>query len=572
MKLLKLSSDNPKFKTITFKSGLNILAGLQLSDADKKTINGIGKSFSLNLLHLMFGSKLDNRKKSEKQIKEYLSDYGAFYLELESKGVTYKLKKDFSESLYYINDESYSSKEYQLQLKQVLLNRSTDKNLSFRQVLNSFARRYQGTYYSDALTQQGMPIADFNQRYVNLSLLGLDTSLVLEKAAVKDALKKLKEVSKAIKDYEKTLDLSNLKDLKDELEGLKVDKSNFVIAENYDHYENKANELTKQINSIRNEKHRVQKLIKLKLDNLEYSKSESVDVDKIEKIYDEAKFFFNEAVKIRLKDAQDFHLKLMKSRKKRIEQEVKLLRQEIINLDLDLAKLEKQRDLILKDLDSKGALEEYNSISERIKTLESEIFDQEKYKKLLNKFKVEKTELDLKNSEIMVKSVKYLNDSKDELDNIENKFRTLVKKFYANHGGALKIKETVDAKYLYDVDIHVPRDGSQGINEVKIFCYDFLLYQLNPDLLGFIAHDGCIFSEMDSRQKSMIFKVAIENIQTSNLQYFVNIGQASLDEILDADNKIGILTPEEKAEIEESIILKLYDKNPSQWLFGESFG
>jgi uncharacterized protein YydD (DUF2326 family) len=118
----------------------------------------------------------------------------------------------------------------------------------------------------------------------------------------------------------------------------------------------------------------------------------------------------------------------------------------------------------------------------------------------------------------------------------------------------------------------VPRDGSQGINEVKIFCYDFLLYQLRPSLLSFIAHDGCIFSEMDPRQKSMIFKVAIETIENSDLQYFVNIGQSSLDEILDVDDKLQILSKSEKAYIKRSVILELFDKDPSNWLFGTSFG
>lgn len=62
MKLLKLSSSNQSFKTLEFNKGLNILAGLQLSNEDKKTYNGIGKSFSLNLVHLLLGATLDPKK------------------------------------------------------------------------------------------------------------------------------------------------------------------------------------------------------------------------------------------------------------------------------------------------------------------------------------------------------------------------------------------------------------------------------------------------------------------------------------------------------------------------------
>lgn len=87
----------------------------------------------------------------------------------------------------------------------------------------------------------------------------------------------------------------------------------------------------------------------------------------------------------------------------------------------------------------------------------------------------------------------------------------------------------------YDIEIHIPREGSQGVNEVKIFCFDVFLFLKNQKLLSFLAHDGCIFSEMDRRQKSMIFKIVLELIEKN------------------------------------SIRLELYDKNPENWLLGENF-
>ena len=82
-----------------------------------------------------------------------------------------------------------------------------------------------------------------------------------------------------------------------------------------------------------------------------------------------------------------------------------------------------------------------------------------------------------------------------------------------------------------------------------------------------MAHDGCIFSEMDGRQKAMLFKIIIELIKESDLQYFINIGEDSLKMVL----KQNILTDEEKEFIKKHIILKLYDKEPEHRLFGEAF-
>ena len=52
-----------------------------------------------------------------------------------------------------------------------------------------------------------------------------------------------------------------------------------------------------------------------------------------------------------------------------------------------------------------------------------------------------------------------------------------------------------------------------------------LLAALNPNLLGFIAHDSCIFSGVDPRQVATMFKVVLEMVEQHDLQYFVNINK-----------------------------------------------
>jgi len=572
MKLLKLSSDNKKFKTLEFNDGLNIVAGLQLSSEEKQTYNGIGKSFSLNLIHLLLGSMLDKSKQNEKKIFDFLSGYGAFYLEFSHIGISHVIQKDFSESHWFIDDEKITQTSYPAELRKIIIGNKIDSRVSFKQVLNVFARRYGGTYYADVITQQGRPVSDYYQRYVNLFLLGIETDLVVEKFQVKEKLNQLEKARKVVEGYESLLEESNVNDLKDELKDLIKDKNEFIIAENYDKFKNNADKETVEINEIRNSIHKINNNIVRKVESLKQAELTEVDLDEVKKIYEEANFFFKENISIRLDAANEFHLKLLSSRVTRFESEISSLEIEIKKLNRGLAIKERYRDSILKDLDSKGALEEYNSINDRIRTIEEDVRDLEKYKTILEGFKNDESDLELDNARIKTDSIKYLIKSKEHLDLLENKFRELVKRFYKNHGGSLKIKNSKDAKYLYNIDVHVPRDGSQGVNEVKVFCYDFLMYKLNPDLLGFVAHDGCIFSEMDPRQKSMIFKVALEEIHNNDLQYFLNMGESSLKEVLDESNKIKILTDEEKNEVKKSVILELYDKEPSKWLFGESFG
>ena len=183
MRLLQLTSNNPKFKTINFKPDLNIVAGLQLSEDEKKTINGIGKSLSLILVHLMFSAKLDNKKTKEKKLKNFLKEYGEFQLTFTHNNKEYQIIKDFSKPEFYINEEKISQKDYPKKLNEIFM---VDEDLTFRRIFNCFARRYGGDYYSDPLRQQGQPLMDYYQRLTNLKLLGIDTTLVKQQFKIKD--------------------------------------------------------------------------------------------------------------------------------------------------------------------------------------------------------------------------------------------------------------------------------------------------------------------------------------------------------------------------------------------------
>ena len=321
MKLLQLTSDNTDFKTLNFNPNLNIVAGLQLSEKDKDTINGIGKSSTLTLLHLMFGSKLDPKKPKEAKLKKFLKTYGTFYLTFTHKGKEYEIKKDFSQTDYYINDKKITQTDYPNKLSEIFLEK--DYDLKFKQIFNCFARRFGGDYYSDPLRQQGQPLNDYYQRFVNLKLLNIEMDLVKEKFLVEDKIAKLDKAKSIIEEYQEALDTTNLKDLKDEFESLKKDKSNFIIAKNYDHMKIESDELTNELNQLRDKIQKIRNLLQKKEQNLLVSENINIDTSEIENLYNEAAFFFDSKITKRLEDAQKFHNSLISNRKKRIEIEIK---------------------------------------------------------------------------------------------------------------------------------------------------------------------------------------------------------------------------------------------------------
>lgn len=57
----------------------------------------------------------------------------------------------------------------------------------------------------------------------------------------------------------------------------------------------------------------------------------------------------------------------------------------------------------------------------------------------MENFQKDKTDINYKIAEIKKDTIKYIEDNRTNLDAIENKFRDIVKKFYNNNGGSLKI-------------------------------------------------------------------------------------------------------------------------------------
>jgi uncharacterized protein YydD (DUF2326 family) len=570
MRLLKLTSSNPKFNTLNFEKGLNIVVGTQLTKEQKKSINGLGKSMSLSLVHYMFGSSFNS--KAEKKLKEYFSKYGTFTLTFIHRVKEHTIKKDFSQTDFYLDGKKIVQTNYPKELNKLFLGNENSKP-AFRQILNCFARRYSSevSYYGNILAQQARPIEDYHQRHTNLSLLHIDLKLVEKSYEIKNKLSKLDKAKTTIVAYKKALDSSNINDIKDDILKLETQLRDFIIAENFDALKQKADDLTSQLNEVRNKIFFNDNKLKRKAISLEDSKTTNIDIEKIEKLFNEANFFFEDKVIKRLDQAQEFHTNLIVNRKKRLAIEISDLKILLIQLQTDKESLSIERDTILKDLNNSGALEERDSLKDRIKTLEAEKNDLEKYENILSDFKKDKSDLDVKNAIVKQESISYLEKNHDEHNEIQQIFRDLVKRFYDNKGGSLNIEEAPTAKYLFNINSQIPKEGSQGVGEVKIFCYDVLLYLLNKDILNFLAHDGCIFSEMDPRQKTTIFKVILELIKDDDFQYFLNIGENTLNEILDNSNQIDILTAEEKEIIKQSIRLELSDKESKNWLFGESF-
>lgn len=221
-------------------------------------------------------------------------------------------------------------------------------------------------------------------------------------------------------------------------------------------------------------------------------------------------------------------------------------------------------DKLLSYLDSHGALEEYTVLTKRLSSLEDELARIETYQKMLKAYKDMKLNIKKEMVEQDEDTELYLEDTKEYLDKIKNDFWKYAKQFYPKKKSGLLIRNnSKDNTVRYNVEARIEDDSSDGVNEVRIFCFDWLILNTTKSNMRFMAHDSRIFANMDPRQRKVLFKIVNEVCKDSEFQYICSVNQDTLDSVK------GLMEDNEYKEmIADNIILELNDDAPESKLLG----
>jgi len=146
-----------------------------------------------------------------------------------------------------------------------------------------------------------------------------------------------------------------------------------------------------------------------------------------------------------------------------------------------------------------------------------------------------------------------------------DQFRSFSRRFYADKPGGLLVKNNSgENKIRFNVEARIEDDASDGINEVKIFCYDMtLLTRHHNHNIEFLFHDSRLSSNMDPRQRATLFKIAYDYTHDGNAQYIASLNEdqiESMRELFEED--------EFKTIISDNIVLELTDDSPKEKLLG----
>lgn len=553
------------FNAIEFKQGFNVVLAERTKESTRKdSRNGLGKSTLIEIIHFCLGAnKGETLSKSE-------MDGWEFTLDLDLAGKTYSVTRNTLDTNKIIIEGDCSEWKIKPSVdektkKQIFSSREWNRCLgtlmfglqpvygdykyipTFRSLISYFIRRdgQSGAFLNPF--QQYKNQLEWDKQINNSFLLGLGWEFASKWQVLKDRIKILDQ----IKQEAKSGLLKNLLGSIGELEALKIrlqsqvnqekeQLDNFKVHPQYNKIEDDANNMTKLIHENVNSNINGKRL----LEYYEESLKEETDAKPrlVTKVYEEAGIIFPEVITKKIDDVMSFHKKVVTNRKDFLDSEIKRIKKDILKREQDIKVLIDKRVELMQTLQKHGALKEYTQLQSNHQDTVSQLKDVTIKLNNLQKFEQGKSAISVE-QELLQQEAK--NDLSERTFQKETAILTFNEnsKYLYEAPGILSIDIS---KTGFKFKVEIKRSGSQGIGNMKIFCYDLMLAKIwarKDKTPGFFIHDSIILDGVDERQIALALQLANLESQKDDFQYICtinsdNIPRGDFDKDFDFDKYV----------------------------------
>ena len=201
----------------------------------------------------------------------------------------------------------------------------------------------------------------------------------------------------------------------------------------------------------------------------------------------------------------------------------------------------------------------------QIATLTADAQKLRDYKAIQLEYSNRAADLDGQLSDEVKKTNAYLEETKPLRERTFSVFTQYVARFYPKAPAGITLhNDDGNNQTRFHFDVRVENDSSDGINEVRVFCYDMTLLTLQQGhRVGFVFHDSRLYANMDVRQRATLFRTAHEISNKLGYQYIATLNPDSISG-MDGEFKAD----EMKAIIDSAVVLELKDDSPAGKLLG----
>lgn len=578
-----VSANRSSFHPVRFELGLNvILAERTDTSTQKDTRNGLGKSTLLDIIDFCLGSRVT---KGKGLIIVPLAGW-EFTVEITLAANRIKVTRAIDAPNRFVidgdtsgwieqpdTDKDSGERVFNLERWKTLLgwalfgvprtNDTLKYKPTYRSLISYFIRRGVDAYadpFRHARQQQPWDV-QLHTGY----LLGLNWEDASKWQELKDQEKGIKAIGEAIKTGAMEGAWGTVGELEAERVQLEtqVDTESralqdFKVYPQYEAVQDEADRTTVEIHSLTNENVSDRRRLGRYKESVAAEKAPSDAA--IDKLYEETGVVFPDSVRRTLKEAKEFHSKIVENRRAFLDTEIKRLERQIERRNEKIKELTDSRASSLEILNTHGALQEMTKLQDRHVETRGKL---ERIRARISEIK----DLTARKRDIKVHKTELAKVAEQDHEQRRSVWTIPVRLFSENSQALYKTPghlaiDITESGFKYDVEIS--RSGSEGVGKMKIFCYDLMLLQLmaqNRGRLDFLVHDSGLFDGVDERQRALALELAGEITRQTGTQYIcaLNSDMVPREEF------------SEGFEFDKCVRLTLTDRNPSDSLLGFHF-
>lgn len=550
----RLYSTLTTFKTLEFKPGFNLLVSERhRASTDLQTRNRAGKSSFIQVVHYLLGSNAGTDSIFRKPVLESETfgmefDLGPSRVVAERRGQTqgrttilagahpsWPIQPGNAKGA----PSSLSTNDWRAVLGYVWFDLPADGGAgyqpTFRSLFSYFARR-EGNGGLRRPEMQSSLQQVWDQQLAVGYLLGLDWRLAAEWQKVRDREKTLKELRKAASEGAFGEVIPASAQLRTQLvlaernsKRLQESIASFEVLPEYRELEKEASLLTQRLGLLSNENTLDREL----LDSIERAMSEErvPNASDLDRLYTEAGVVFPDAVKRRFDELRRFHESVVSNRRQYLESERATAEARITQRTFEMSRLDQQRGEIMRTLQSKGALDQFQRLQQESARLESATEMLRQRFQAAEQLEGVKSELELERGRLLQRLRRDLIEQHERADEAIAVFEDISSSLYEEAGSLTLIPGDNGLK----VEVQIQGDRSRGIQNMQIFCFDMMLMHLcakrgmGP---GFLIHDSHLFDGVDERQVGKALFIGASMAKDCGWQYIVTMNEDDLPRTL----------------------------------------
>lgn len=560
--LIRVYSDTNLIDAVSFHNGINIILGKYSEDKDARGINGIGKSTLVRLIDFTLLSGKAEKRFNQKKYDFLRDDEHTISLEFELQEQKYFIKRGFTDTKkIFFGKRPDSLDEYEKsEMPKVLegIFFPTENNEVFFE-----GKRY-GTLMEffvkdDLQSQQRADPLNFvsynanarEKALYNFYLLNLPTKTLLKYNEVSSEYEKYNNTVKSLSEKIKADTGKDIQEFR--TERLKIEKDISAIEnslkeynffENHKEIEQKLNQVISEINEQSVTYHNAnRKLEKLKSS---YNDVSSIDLAKIQKLYNETIATFGNFVKKNLDEVIGFKKQLLANRNKYLLEEEKKLQFSIDESLKQLEKSEKNRSQLFSLLKERGALDRIESTYERLVNEKTLL---ERNTSIVRE--IDEIEEILGNSNIVIAELKRdilseLNKQQPYIDELRLLFQQILE-------NAIYLDEEFDNSYFniplnsttprnqlpFKINLEIPKADALGQERLKIVAYDLMVFLKsridNRNIPDCLVHDGVFHAISNKTITNVLNYMFQKSNELHNFQYILTFNEDEIDLSRDED-------------------------------------